>query len=51
MLARLTQAALYANSEIKEYFETGPSMIEPNYSYPGDKCCTIYKGSNYSSTA
>ena len=49
MLAKLTQAALYANSEVKDYFKTsGPSMVEPNYEYPGDKCCTIYTNGSYS---
>ena len=49
MLAKLTQAALYANSKVKEHFKTGPSIIEPNYGYPGDKCCTVYRDGSFSS--
>ena len=46
MLAKLTQASLYANSAVKELIETGGSMIE-NFVEPKDHCCLIYKDTNY----
>ena len=48
MLAKLTQAALYAtNTEVKEYLKTGTTIDKLSFEYPGDKCCTLYVGYDF----
>ena len=52
MLAKLTESALFARSQVRELIN-GPTMIEASHPmlaaarYPGDLCCDIYSHKNY----
>ena len=56
MLAKLTSAALHASSHVKEALRPesdAKAQAHPmlTYGYPGDTCCTVYEGNNFSGWA
>lgn len=53
MLSKLTATAIFGISQVEEVLdepilferpETDSSSLEPNVTYPGDRCCTFYDG-------
>ena len=56
MFAKLTSAALYASSHVKEALRPesdAKAQAHPmlTYGYPGDTCCTVYRDYNFSGWA